>query len=391
MLKTVSSITNAIGALNYKGTWNASTNTPTLADGTGAKGDYYVVSTAGTQTFDGILLFFGAGDWIVYNGAVWQRVEGGSDGNFSNVTLNSTDAGATAGPLLDLYRNSASPAASDTIGEIEFNGKDSAGNKQQYALIHGSILSPTSTTEQGQIHFETATAGASTEKMIIGTTNLVINEIGAVFNVRIEGDTDANLFYTDATNSRVGVGTISPAQKLDVAGAIQLSDNLIPGTAAKGVNFTANTPAAGMTSQLLNWYEEGTWTPAYSPTTGSFTSISVVSSGRYRRIGSTVFFWADIRTNAVIIVGTASGTLNITGLPFTSGANGGYGMCSVFQQFNLGSSFSSLGVVVEAGQSRLYLAKNSSNGNVTYVQASELQITGGSFDNLIGLSGMYTI
>ena len=193
MLKTVSSITNAIGALNYKGTWNASTNTPTLADGTGAKGDYYVVSTAGTQTFDGILLFFGAGDWIVYNGAVWQRVEGGSDGNFSNVTLNSTDAGATAGPLLDLYRNSASPAASDTIGEIEFNGQDSAGNKQQYALIHGSILSPTSTTEQGQIHFETATAGASTEKMIIGTTNLVINEIGAVFNVRIEGDTDANL------------------------------------------------------------------------------------------------------------------------------------------------------------------------------------------------------
>lgn len=234
MLKTVSSITNAIGALNYKGTWNASTNTPTLADGTGAKGDYYVVSTAGTQTFDGILLFFGAGDWIVYNGAVWQRVEGGSDGNFSNVTLNSTDAGATAGPLLDLYRNSASPAASDTIGEIEFNGQDSAGNKQQYALIHGSILSPTSTTEQGQIHFETATAGASTEKMIIGTTNLVINEIGAIFNVRIEGDTDANLFYTDATNSRVGVGTISPATKLDVNG-ITSSQSFIPTGAPSSV------------------------------------------------------------------------------------------------------------------------------------------------------------
>ncbi|CAB4173072.1 hypothetical protein UFOVP1024_44 [uncultured Caudovirales phage] len=223
MLKAISTITNALGALNYKGTWNASTNTPTLADGTGAKGDYYVVSTAGTQTFDGILLFFGAGDWIVYNGAVWQRVEGGSDGNFSNVTLNSTDAGATAGPLLDLYRNSATPAASDTIGEIEFNGKDSAGNKQQYALIHGSILSPTSTTEQGQIHFETATAGASTEKMIIGTTNLVINDIGAVFNVRIEGDTDANLFYTDATNSRIGVGTLSPANKLDVNGTFGAS------------------------------------------------------------------------------------------------------------------------------------------------------------------------
>jgi len=76
MLKAISTITNALGALNYKGTWNASSNTPTLADGTGAKGDYYVVSTAGTQTFGGIQLFFGTGDWIAYNGAVWQRVEG---------------------------------------------------------------------------------------------------------------------------------------------------------------------------------------------------------------------------------------------------------------------------------------------------------------------------
>jgi hypothetical protein len=224
MLKAISTITNALGALNYKGTWNASSNTPTLADGTGAKGDYYVTSTAGTQTFGGLQLFFGIGDWIAYNGAVWQRVEGGSDGNFANVTLTSTDAGAAAAPLLDLYRDSASPAASDTLGEIKFNGEDSAGNKQQYALIHGSILSPTSGAEQGQIHFETATAGASTEKMIIGTSNLVINDIGAIFNVRIEGDTDANLFFTDATNSRVGVGTLSPANKLDVSGTFGASD-----------------------------------------------------------------------------------------------------------------------------------------------------------------------
>jgi len=135
------------------------------------------------------------------------------------MTLTSTDAGATAAPLLELYRDSASPAASDTLGEIEFNGEDSAGNKQAYALFHASILSPTSGAEQGQLHFETATAGALTEKMIIGTNNLVINEIGAVFNVRIEGDTDANLFYTDATNSRIGIGTITPTTKLDVAGA----------------------------------------------------------------------------------------------------------------------------------------------------------------------------
>ena len=157
------------------------------------------------------------------------------------MTLTSTDAGASAAPLLDLYRDSASPAASDTLGEIEFNGEDSAGNKQQYAVIHASILSPTSTAEQGQLHFETATAGALTEKMIIGTSNLVINEIGAVFNVRIEGDTDANLFYTDATNSRVGVGTISPAEKLEVAGNIKLSGNVVLAS-GQGIDFSALDP-----------------------------------------------------------------------------------------------------------------------------------------------------
>ena len=169
-----------------------------------------------------------------------------------SLTLTSTDASATAAPLLDLYRDSASPAASDTLGEIEFNGEDSAGNKQAYGLIHASILSPTSTAEQGQIHFETATAGALTEKMIIGTTNLVINDIGAVYNVRIESDGDANLFYTDGTNNRIGVGTISPDAQLTVntiasfgAGAVATPSIAAKGDLDTGVWFpAANTIAA---------------------------------------------------------------------------------------------------------------------------------------------------
>lgn len=311
MLKTISSITNALGALNYKGTWNALTNSPTLADGTGAKGDYYVTSTAGTQTFGGLLLFFGVGDWIVYNGAVWQRVEGGSDGNFANITLNSTDAGASAAPLLDLYRDSATPAASDTLGEIEFNGEDSAGNKQLYGLIHGSILSPTSGAESGQLHFETATGGASTEKMIIGTTNLVINEIGAVFNVRIEGDTDANLFYTDATNDKVGLGTASPAEKLDVVGKIKVSDNIVIGTSGKGIDFSA-TAGTG-TTELLADYEEGTFTPVITSATGTITSYT--AAGTYVKVGQQVTLAITVLINTA---GTAGGRMNVAGLPFTT-------------------------------------------------------------------------
>lgn len=89
MLKTVSSITNAIGALNFKGTWNASTNTPTLASGVGTKGDYFVVGTAGSTTLDGISTW-GIGDWATYNGSVWQRVEGGADLEGVNLSVSGT-------------------------------------------------------------------------------------------------------------------------------------------------------------------------------------------------------------------------------------------------------------------------------------------------------------
>jgi len=359
MLKAISSITNALGALNYKGTWNASSNTPTLADGTGAKGDYYVVSTAGTQTFGGVQLFFGTGDWIAYNGAVWQRVEGGSDGNFANVTLTSTDAGASASPLLELYRDSASPAASDTLGEIEFNGEDSAGNKQAYGLIHASILSPTSTAEQGQLHFETATAGALTEKMIIGTNNLVINEIGAVFNVRIEGDTDANLFCTDATNSRVGVGTVGPTAKLDVVGGdIRIDNgNLIIGTSGKGIDFSA-TPGTG-TSELLADYEEGTWTPSIG---GNATYN--LQDGSYVKVGKLVMAQFRLSVN---VRGTGSQD-TVSGLPFTSENS--------FAQTGAVSYFANLAVNVTS--MGVYAVNNGTTFQFTTLAAAGVTTTAGN-------------
>jgi hypothetical protein len=228
------------------------------------------------------------------------------------VILTSTDVGATAAPTIDLYRDSATPAASDTLGEIEFNGEDSAGNKQTYGLIHASILSPTSTTEQGQLHFETATAGALTEKMIIGTTNLVINEIGAIFNVRIEGDTDANLFYTDATNSRVGMGTVSPAEKLDVVGNIKLSGNVIPAN-GQGIDFSA-TPGTG-TSELFADYEEGTITPVLRFGGNSVGITYSTQTGTYTKIGNRLSFTILIQLTSK---GSSTGGASVAGLPFTS-------------------------------------------------------------------------
>lgn len=114
MLKTVSSITNAIGALNYKGTWNANTNTPSLASGVGTKGDYYVVSVAGSTTLDGVSVW-GVGDWATFNGSVWQRVEGGSDLEGVNVNYSGTLTGGTG--VVNIGSNQFYKDASGNIGQ----------------------------------------------------------------------------------------------------------------------------------------------------------------------------------------------------------------------------------------------------------------------------------
>tara|TARA_R110000851_G_scaffold73355_1_gene161805 strand:- start:1631 stop:2608 length:978 start_codon:yes stop_codon:yes gene_type:complete len=88
--------------LDFQGSWNASTNSPTLASSTGTKGEFYIVSVAGTTDLNGITNW-GIGDWALFNGTVWQRVEGGADGNFDDLTANTlTVTGAATASSLNL-------------------------------------------------------------------------------------------------------------------------------------------------------------------------------------------------------------------------------------------------------------------------------------------------
>lgn len=150
MLKTVSSTINAIGALNYKGTWDAATNNPTLTSGVGVKGDYYVVSVAGTTNLDGVD-FWGVGDWAVFNGAVWQRVEGGSETDTDLIVFN-TAAGLTP-----------------TNGEMTWSEEDRLKtvlvgiNGDVFGIFEDQItrVKATSNITKGQVVMFTGTVGAS--------------------------------------------------------------------------------------------------------------------------------------------------------------------------------------------------------------------------------------
>lgn len=62
------------GEADYKGAWNASSNTPTLADGTGTNGDFYRVSVSGTQNLGSGNISFFANNLVIYNGSIWEQV-----------------------------------------------------------------------------------------------------------------------------------------------------------------------------------------------------------------------------------------------------------------------------------------------------------------------------
>ena len=97
------------------------------------------------------------------------------------------------------------------------------------------------------------------------------------------------------------------------AANVTFNGNVVQGTAAKGFSFTANTPLAGMTSQLLNWYEEGTWTPNQG---AGLTLVGAFSStGRYTRIGRQVSISGTV-TGATTVALAAAGVIT-SNLPFT--------------------------------------------------------------------------
>ena len=95
------------------------------------------------------------------------------------------------------------------------------------------------------------------------------------------------------------------------------SGNLAPAVAGTGIDFSANTHAAGMTSELLNWYEEGTFTATLTPQTSGSITVNPTNNWNtlaYTRIGRVVHVQGGIRISAV---SSPSGAVALN-LPFTS-------------------------------------------------------------------------
>jgi hypothetical protein len=427
MLKTVSSVTNALGALVYQGTWDASANNPTLTSSVGTNGNYYVVSVAGTTTLNGISSW-SVGDWAVFNGSVWQKVDGGTSESFVNLTVTGT-ANIATGNVVNMTSSNVTITGGTENAVTYTNVTISSGNvtvtndNVSYSNIStalrtqsltgylygnantGNVTASTSipvANVTGAVSSVTGTSpisssGGTTPAISLNTSGVTAASYGGAANsATITVDTYGRI--TAASNTAIaiantqvsGLGTMSTqnANSVSITGGnvganlststaipvanatgtlatthggtgltsftangviyatstsalttgtaltfdgtnLSVSGNVVQATAAKGINFTANTPASGMTSQLLNWYEEGTWTPTLTGSSSNPTVTYGLQRARYTRVGRLVTVECYISWSAF---SGGSGDTYVSGLPFTvESSPGAYGAAAIAQ------------------------------------------------------------
>lgn len=124
----------------------------------------------------------------------------------------------------------------------------------------------------------------------------------------------------------VNTGGANERVRITSAGAVQIANgNLVFSTAGTGIDFSATADAAGMDNELLDDYEEGTWTPSYDTSTTSSSAISYnnQTGGSYIKVGRAVYICGRIRTNSSQSL-DGTGNIIMTGLPFaiSSGFDG---------------------------------------------------------------------
>jgi hypothetical protein len=126
----------------------------------------------------------------------------------SDFTLTSTDAGSSASPIINLVRDSSSPADADYIGQIKFKGEDDGGASTTYSKITGKIGDASNGSEDGIIEFAAQKAGSSTILARLSSTKL------ALLN-----STELEAPVVDAENFKVNGGQGSDGQVLTSTGS----------------------------------------------------------------------------------------------------------------------------------------------------------------------------
>jgi len=142
--------------------------------------------------------------------------------NTAQLTLKSTDADSNVGPVLDLVRDSASPADGDAVGQIKYIADNDAGEATTYSSAFTTLRDASNGAEDGQVLNYVITGGSLVDHLRMGRgsangqSEVVINEGSADIDFRVEGNGNANAFFVQGSDDFIGIGTGTPKKKLHI-------------------------------------------------------------------------------------------------------------------------------------------------------------------------------
>jgi len=381
---TTASWASVAGGLSYQGTWNASTNTPTLASGTGTNGFYYIVATAGSTNLDG-LTDWQIGDWLLFNGTNWQKIDQTNlvtsvAGRTGAVTLSNTDISG-----LGTIATQAANNVAITGGTI--NGTTVGATTA--AAVTGTTV--TATTKFVSSYFDASGSGGGSLRNASGTAQI---QWGGGGGNNVSVDVSANLNGSNAQIDISPTGTGHVHIKPTGTGSLEIAptnvgtmDNMTIGAttagAITGTTITATTYAGGnvdnwdtaygwgdhasggylTTSSAADTYYPLTNPSGYTNNTGTVTSVGGTGTVNGLSLSGTVTSSGNL---------TLGGTLDLSAPP----AIGGTTPAAVTGTVVTGSSVvASNGIVVNS---------NTINANYTIASGNN----GGSFGPITVASGV---
>ena len=250
----VSQLPNSV--MEYKGTWNANTNTPTLTNG-GAfnQGDVYLCNVAGTTDFGAGPIAFVVGDQVIYSGSIWQRASG-STGTVTSVAVTETG---------DALTITGSPITTSGTINVGF-----AGTSAQYVAGNGALV--TFPTLTGYVPYTGATANVD-----LGLYNLYAQNVFA-------NDTSGNWLASLTRDSFTAIGIL----------------------ALKSNGFTNYLQPLTTVSSARTW--------SLPNASGTIALTSDLTGGTVTSVGLTMPVAFNVASSPI----TTSGTLAVTAAGFAS-------------------------------------------------------------------------
>jgi hypothetical protein len=270
--KVQNQISALVGGVMYEGTWNASTNTPTIVSSVGSKGDYYIVSTAGSTNINGITSW-NIGDWIIFNGSTWDKVD-------------NTDAVSS----VNGYTGAVSLVTSDVpeSGSLYFTNARAIGSTLTGYTSGSGVVAATDTILQAIQKLNGNVSGLVTGvSSVFGRTGAVIAASGDYNTSQVTENT--NLYYTEArvsANTDVAANTAArhAAVTIGTANGLSLS------TQALSLALASGSATGALSSTDWNTFNNklstATAASTYVPYTGATGNVTLGTNSLTAGVGS---------------------------------------------------------------------------------------------------------